>query len=117
MRKGFWKRFGYTKFPLLSEVALRVMSVHPTSAATERNWSLWGRVYTSALGLERAKKMITFCFNDGAKAVDQDDFGLLLSAVEGEVVEGTGRNGEGAGAADLIEGQGSDEAQMSSTSA
>jgi hypothetical protein len=33
--------------------------------------------------------MINFCFNDGAKAVDQDDFGLLLSAVEGEVVEGT----------------------------
>jgi hypothetical protein len=84
MRKGFWKRFGRTKYPLLSEVALRVMSVHPTSAATERNWSLWGRVYTSArnaLGLERAKKMITFCFNDRAKAVDQDDFGLLLSVV------------------------------------
>jgi hypothetical protein len=56
MRTGFGKRFGYTKYPLLSEVALRVMSVHPTSAAPERNWSLWGRVYTSALGLERAKK-------------------------------------------------------------
>jgi hypothetical protein len=117
IRKGFWKRFGYTKYPLLSEVALRVMSVHPTSAATERNWSWWGRVYTSALGVERAKRMITFCFSDGAKAVDQDDFGLLLSAVEGEVVEWTGRHGEGAGAADLIEGQGSDNAQMSSNSA
>jgi hypothetical protein len=93
MRKGFWKRFGRTKYPSLSEVALRVMGVHPTSAATERNWSLWGRVHTSArnaLGLERAKKMITFCFNDRAKAVDQDDFGLLLSVVEGEVVEVTG---------------------------
>jgi hypothetical protein len=61
--------------------------------------------------------MITFCFNDRAKAVDQDDFGLLLSVVEGEVVEGTGRKGEGAGAADVIEGQGSDKVQMSSTSA
>jgi hypothetical protein len=61
--------------------------------------------------------LITFCLTDGAKTVDQDDFGLLLSAVEGEVVEGTGRNGEGAGAADLIEGQGSDKAQMPSTSA
>jgi hypothetical protein len=117
MRKGFWKCFGYTKYPLLSEVASRVMSVHPTSAATERNWSLWGHVYASALGLERAKNMITFCFKDGAKAVDQDDFGLLLSAIEGEVVEGMGRHGEGAGAADWIEGQGSYKAQMSSTSA
>jgi hypothetical protein len=114
MCQGFWKSFSYTKYPLLSEVALRVMSVHPKSAASERNWSLWGRVYTSALGLERAKNMITFCFNNGAKAVDQDDFGLVLSAV---VVEGTGRRGEGAGAADLIGGQGSNRAQMSSTSA
>jgi hypothetical protein len=61
--------------------------------------------------------MITFCFNDRAKAVDQDDFGLLLSVVEGEVVEGTERQCEGAGAADVIEGQGSDKVQMSSTSA
>jgi hypothetical protein len=37
--------------------------------------------------------VITVCFNDGAKAVDQDDFGLVLSAVKGEVVEGTGRHG------------------------
>jgi hypothetical protein len=88
MRKGFWKRFGYTKYQLLCEVALRVMSVHATSTAIERNWSLWGRVYTSArnaLGLERAKKMITFCFSDRAEAVDQDDFGLVLSVVEREV--------------------------------
>jgi hypothetical protein len=68
-------------------------------------------------GLGASKNMKTFGINDGAKAVDQDDFRLLLSAVEGEVVEGTGRNGAGAGAADLLEGQGSDKAQMSSTSA
>jgi hypothetical protein len=74
-----------------------------------------GDVYTLQRWVWSEKKKITFCFSDGAKAVDQDDFGLLLSAVEGEVVEGTGRHG--AGAADLIEGQGSDKAQMSSTSA
>jgi hypothetical protein len=45
MRKGFWKRFVYTKYQLRSEVAQHVMSVHPTSAATEQNWWLWGRVY------------------------------------------------------------------------
>jgi hypothetical protein len=96
------------------------MIEHPTSAATERNWSLRGRVYASArnaLGLERAKKMITFCFNDRAKAVDQDDLGLLLSDVVSEVLEGTGRQVEGAGAADAIEGQGSDKVRVSSTSA
>jgi hypothetical protein len=65
--------------------------------------------------LERAKKMDAFCFTDRAKAVDQDDFGLLLSVVEGEVDEGTGGQAEGAGA-DMIEGEGSDEIGMSSTS-
>jgi len=34
--------------------------------------------------------MITFCFNDSAKTVDQEDFGLLLSVVEGELDEGSG---------------------------
>jgi hypothetical protein len=52
--------------------------------------------------------MNTFFYDERAKAVDQDDFGLLLSVVEGEDVEGTGRQDEGAGAAALIEGQGSD---------
>jgi hypothetical protein len=36
------------------------------------------------MGIERAKKMITFCFNDRAHRTDQDDFNLLLSIVEGE---------------------------------
>jgi hypothetical protein len=66
---------------------MRLLCLHATSAATERNWSLWGREYTSArnaLGLERAKKLITFCFNDRAEVQDQNDFALLLSVIEGE---------------------------------
>jgi hypothetical protein len=84
-RKEVWKRYG-KKYPALTGVALRLLSIHP-SAASERSWSLWGRVYTSsrnALGLERAKALITFCFNDRCRKVDQQDFGLLLSVVEGE---------------------------------
>jgi hypothetical protein len=37
------------------------------------------------LGIERAKRLITFCFHDRANRTDQDDFDLLLSVVEGEV--------------------------------
>jgi hypothetical protein len=37
------------------------------------------------LGIERAKRLITFCFNDRAHRTDQDEFNLLLSVVEGEV--------------------------------
>jgi hypothetical protein len=96
MRKGVWSRYGSEQLPELAPVALRLLSVHPTSAATERNWALWGRVYTSArnaLGLERAKKLITFCFNSRAQEASMEDFALLLSVVEDEVVDSV--NGQG----------------------
>ena len=51
--------------------------------------SLWGRVFTAArshLGLERAKKLITFCFSDRAAIKSDDDFHLLPSVIEGDVV-------------------------------
>jgi hypothetical protein len=44
-------------------VGLLLLSMQATSAATERNWALWGRVHgasRNALGMERAKKLITF---------------------------------------------------------
>jgi hypothetical protein len=58
--------------------------------------------------LEKAKKMISFCFDDRAKVVDQDDLGFLLSVVEDKIDEGTRGQAEGVGA-DVIEGEGSDE--------
>jgi hypothetical protein len=84
-RKGFWRRYGKRSYPNLAKVALRLLAAHSTSASTERNWTLWGRVYTSArtaLGLERAKKLIMFCFNDRCRVADQNDFHLLLETVE-----------------------------------
>lgn len=32
-------------YPTLSPVARRLLSLHATSAASERNWSHWGRLY------------------------------------------------------------------------
>ena len=84
-RKGFWWGNGQRKYPDLAKVALRLLAAHSTSASTERNWTLWGRVYTlarTALGLERAKKLIMFCFNDRCRVAKQNDFHILLSTVE-----------------------------------
>jgi hypothetical protein len=84
-RKGVWRRYGVEVYGALAKVALRLLSMHATSAASERNWALWGRVYgasRNALGMERAKKLITFCFNSRAEGARVDDFGLLLSVVE-----------------------------------
>jgi hypothetical protein len=81
-------------YPVLADAAIRLLCVHGTSCATERNWALWGRVYTASqntLGLERAKKLIAFCFNSRAEVLRIDDFGLLLSVVEGTaMIEGQG---------------------------
>lgn len=69
----------------LSEVALRLLCCHPTSCAAERNWSLWAKVFLasrSSLGLERGRKLITFCFNSRAKSTDMSDFDLTLAVVE-----------------------------------
>lgn len=74
-------------FPELAAVALRSMSVHPTSCAAERNWSIWGRLYTAsrnALGAERAKKMIAFSFNSRAQKASMVDLALDLALVQSE---------------------------------
>jgi hypothetical protein len=81
MSKGCWKRYLGGTYPALAAVAIRLMSLHSTSAATERNWSLWGRVYTasrSRSGIEPAKRLITFCFNDRAHRMISTFSYLLL---------------------------------------
>jgi hypothetical protein len=57
-----------------------------------------GEGYTAArnaLGLERAKAFITFCFNDRCQVTDQRDFKLLLSVVENEFADEDHVSGRG----------------------
>jgi hypothetical protein len=85
MRKGVWKRYDFCSE--LAQVAVRLMSVHPTSCAAERNWSRWRKVYASsrnALGADRAKKMIAYSFNSNAQKASMDDLSLDLAVVEGD---------------------------------
>jgi hypothetical protein len=82
MRANVWGKSG--KFPALTEVVRRLMACHATTCAAERNWSLWGRIYTSArsaLGMERAKKMISICTNSRAHV--EDAFAVSLSVIDG----------------------------------
>jgi hypothetical protein len=84
MRKGIWDVVK-DRFPAFALVAQRVLSVRPTSCASERNWNLWGRVYTAsmnALGKNRAQKMITFCFISCAQKEDMNYLELQLALVE-----------------------------------
>jgi hypothetical protein len=82
-----WQKFG-SAVPELRDVALRLLSAHATSAAPERNWSLWGRVYCaarSALGMQRAKALIAICADERAKVSPSEAFEIALSVVEENV--------------------------------
>ena len=51
------------KYPLLTNVALRLLSLHATSCSSERNWSLWRFVCRDnrrRLGLERVSICLPF---------------------------------------------------------
>jgi hypothetical protein len=83
LRMKHWSQCG-TGFPEISDVAQKLLTCHATSCVTERNWSLWGRVYTSsrtALGIERETKIITICANTAQH--NSIDFAVSLGVVEG----------------------------------
>ena len=84
MQRPFWTHFGAKhSFPLIAEAARRLLSMHVTSCSSERNWSLWGRVFTAArnrLGKERGEKMIYIRGNSKSKA--RDSFAVTLSVIE-----------------------------------
>ncbi|KAJ9509496.1 hypothetical protein QJQ45_001960 [Haematococcus lacustris] len=80
MRRAFWSKAGLRGFPLLAVAASRLLGVHATSAASERNWSAWGRLFTSArtrLTLERAKMLIYIKANAGLGACQSNEAQLL----------------------------------------
>ncbi|KAJ9515726.1 hypothetical protein QJQ45_002636 [Haematococcus lacustris] len=80
MRRAFWSKAGLRGFPLLAVAASRLLGVHATSAASERNWSAWGRLFTSArtrLTLERAKMLIYIKANAGLGARRSNEAQLL----------------------------------------
>jgi hypothetical protein len=85
VRVRAWRR-GDADYPTLNDVACRLLLAHATSAASERNWSMWGNVFTSArtkLGLERAKALIAICTVDRANRNVSADFGVALNVVDG----------------------------------
>jgi hypothetical protein len=86
VRIRVWRKFGGS-MPELQAVAVRLLSAHATSAATERTWSLWGRMYCSAacssLGVQRAKALIAICAAEKAKCDPTQEFKITLSVLGG----------------------------------
>jgi hAT family C-terminal dimerisation region len=66
-RMQCWLRMLQPTFPKLSRVAAMVLSMHCTSCASERNLSVFGRLFEkhrSTLQLDRGAKMIYLAVND-----------------------------------------------------
>jgi len=80
---NFWRLWGKRSFPALADVAVRLLCMHSTACASERNWSAWGLLYTkhrSRLALERARKLIYIRCN--SKECSQDDLEADLQLLE-----------------------------------
>ncbi|KAJ9523490.1 hypothetical protein QJQ45_007212 [Haematococcus lacustris] len=61
VRRGLWTFQGAGYFPHLRQAAVRLLSMHVTTAAAERNWSSWGNTYNagrSQLNVATAGKMV-----------------------------------------------------------
>jgi hypothetical protein len=81
-RKNWWLLHMSAKYPFIAKAACRLLSMHATSCAAERNWSAWGRTFTAlrnTLSLKRAQQLIfikanfdlnTYCVNSSQKLID-----------------------------------------------
>jgi hypothetical protein len=72
------------KYPRLAQAAKRLLEMHVTSAAAERNWSAWGRQFMalrSGMKLSTGEMLIYIQANSGEdhEGVDHE---LVLTVVE-----------------------------------
>jgi hypothetical protein len=57
-RQKWWCDHDSTSFPNIAAAALRLLVMSVTIGAAERNWSIWGQVYTklrNRLGIQRGE--------------------------------------------------------------
>ncbi|KAG1662088.1 hypothetical protein FOA52_006895 [Chlamydomonas sp. UWO 241] len=93
-RRGLWTKNG---FPLLALCADRLLSMHATSAASERNWSVWGHIFTkyrSRLGLIKGEMLVfirgnseTVIITDGDEFEEEISLEMLEEILQGEEEE------------------------------
>lgn len=87
LRRTFWQAHMFQRFPNLTAAAARLLSAHVTSCSSERNWSLFGNIYTktkSRLILERARKIAFIRSNKDkdSNAASVEDEAVMLSHVD-----------------------------------
>ncbi|KAG1658601.1 hypothetical protein FOA52_016213 [Chlamydomonas sp. UWO 241] len=97
-RRGLWtKNLANNGFPLLALCADRLLSMHATSAASERNWSVWAQIFTKfrkRLGLIKGEMLVfirgnseTVIITDGDEFEEEISLEMLEEILEGEEEE------------------------------
>jgi hypothetical protein len=84
MRRGFWDVHS-AHFPHISAAAVKLLSFHITSCASERNWSVWGRLCTKTTNrrvLERAEKLVAIMVGSDAAAASDAEAELIALLAE-----------------------------------
>jgi len=89
--KLLWKAALKKKYPILSGVALRLLSMHATSCSCERLWSLMRWIYRpnrTRLSLEKSKMMATVTFNEWLQRRNwREDFTDAMDSLIESVIE------------------------------
>jgi hypothetical protein len=89
-RRRWWTRFASKSFPLIAMAADRLLSMHSTSCAVERNWSIWGQVYSklrNRLSLPLGE-MIVFIRGNLVPAAESADELVVMKLMEEMEAEG-----------------------------
>ncbi|KAJ9525689.1 hypothetical protein QJQ45_003482 [Haematococcus lacustris] len=85
VRRGLWDFTAREDYPLFSEAATRLLSMHITTAAAERNWSAWGDTNEAGraqLGIKKAEMMVYIHANipKGASTMPSELVALGITA-------------------------------------
>ncbi|KAJ9511894.1 hypothetical protein QJQ45_004515 [Haematococcus lacustris] len=85
VRRGLWDFTAREDYPLFSEAATRLLSMHITTAAAERNWSAWGDTFEAGraqLGIKKAEMMVYIHANipKGASTMPSELVALGITA-------------------------------------
>ncbi len=93
-RRAVWLPQGHLgkEYKALAVAAMRLLSLHATSCAPERNWSVLGQLHRknrSRLGISGAEKMVFVSSaakkaNRDLKSTEEAELELLCSAVDKE---------------------------------
>lgn len=76
-RRSFWSLYASKTYPLLARCAQRLLSMHVTSAASERNWSVWGNIYTkyrANMSIATAEKLVYIRGNSKVVEYQDDEY-------------------------------------------